>query len=79
MLKGRHAGKKAIVVKNYDDGQKKGRKFPHALVVGISKYARKVTKNMSEKTVEKRTRVGAFVKYANYQHFMPTRYVNGIK
>ena len=51
MLKGRHAGKKAIVVKNYDDGQKKGRKFPHALVVGISKYARKVTRNMSEKTV----------------------------
>jgi ribosomal protein L14E/L6E/L27E len=30
MLSGRHAGKKAIVIKTYDDGSG-DRKFPHAV------------------------------------------------
>lgn len=74
MLKGRHAGKKAIVVKNFDDGSKKARKFPHALVAGISRSPRRVLASHSQKKVDKRVRMGAFVKYVNYQHFIPTRY-----
>ena len=46
LLAGRHAGKKAIVVKTHDD-HKKERKFSHALVAGIERYPLKVTKRMS--------------------------------
>ncbi len=74
MVKGRHAGKKAMVIKNYDDGNKKTRKFPHALVAGISRNPRRVTASMSQKKADRRVRMGAFVKYVNYQHFIPTRY-----
>ncbi len=43
----RFAGKKAVVVKPYDDGSKT-RPFPHALVAGVAKAPTKVTKNMSK-------------------------------
>ena len=46
LLAGRHAGKKAIIVRQHDDG-KKDKKFAHALVAGIEKYPLKVTKRMS--------------------------------
>merc|ERR1711964_879404 len=35
----------------------------------------KVTKAMGKKQVAKRTKCKAFVKYVNYNHIMPTRYV----
>lgn len=41
LLTGRHAGKKAVIVKNYDDGAS-GRAYGHALVLGLSKAPRKV-------------------------------------
>ena len=50
MLAGRHAGKKAIVVKQHDEG-KKDKKFGFALVAGIERYPLKVTKRMSDKKV----------------------------
>merc|ERR1719316_830435 len=71
---GRYAGKKALIVKTFDDGTKV-RGFGHALVAGVAKAPLKVTKNMGKKKVEKRTKVKAFVKYVNYNHIMPTRYV----
>lgn len=40
-LAGRMAGKKAVIVKNFDDGQS-GRSYGHALVVGLSKAPGKV-------------------------------------
>jgi large subunit ribosomal protein L27e len=75
LLAGRHAGKKAIIVKQQDEGVKKGRKFPHALVAGIEKPPRKVTKRMGKAKIEKRSKIKPFLKYVNYAHLMPTRYL----
>merc|ERR1712113_682542 len=73
LLQGRYSGKKAIVVKTYDDGSK-ARHFGHCLVAGVDRAPLKVTKRMSKKKISKRTRVKPFVKYVNYNHIMPTRY-----
>ena len=74
MLGGRYAGKKAVILKLFYEGSS-NRKFGHALVAGISRSPRKVTKSMSETRVARRIRVKPFVKYVNFNHFMPTRYV----
>lgn len=42
LLQGRYAGKKAVIVKNYDDGTS-GRAYGHALVCGLSKEPRKAS------------------------------------
>merc|ERR1712167_327256 len=68
------AGRKAIVVKTYDEGHG-DRKFGHAVVAGIDQYPRKVTKAMSKNKVKKRSKMKPFVKMVNYNHMMPTRYV----
>jgi large subunit ribosomal protein L27e len=47
VLSGRYAGKKAIVVKQFDEGTK-GREFPHALVAGLDRAPMPVTKAMSK-------------------------------
>ena len=73
MLQGRFAGKKAIVVKAFDDGSR-ARPFGHCLVAGVAKAPLKVNKTMSKKKIAKRTRVKPFVRYVNYNHMMPTRY-----
>lgn len=74
LLSGRHAGKKAVVVRSYDDGVK-NRKYGNALVIGIARNPRNVTRRTSKKQFEKRTNVKSFVKYVNFNHLMPTRYV----
>jgi len=75
LLAGRHAGKKAVVVKTFDDGNS-DRRFSHCLVAGLARNPRKVTKTMSKKKVEKRTKaMKPFVKYINVRHVFPTRYV----
>ena len=73
MLNGRYAGKKAVVVKPYDDGSRT-RPYGHCLVEGVLKPFQKVTRKMSKKKVNKRLRVKPFVKYVNFYHMMPTRY-----
>merc|ERR1711935_482709 len=73
VLSGRYAGKKAVIVKNYDDGDAQ-RPYGHALVAGIEKCPLKVTKSMGKKLVAKRTRIKPFLKVLNYNHLMPTRY-----
>ena len=73
MLNGRFTGRKGIVVKTFDDGSK-NRPFGHCLVAGVDRAPLKVTRRMSKKKVQKRTRVKPFVKYVNYNHMMPTRY-----
>merc|ERR1719375_770833 len=74
LLNGRYTGKKAIVVKTFDEGSK-ARNFGHCLVAGVDRAPLKVTKRMSKKKINKRTRVKPFVKYVNYNHIMPTRYM----
>mmetsp|Transcript_2641 Transcript_2641/g.8258 ORF Transcript_2641/g.8258 Transcript_2641/m.8258 type:complete len:144 (-) Transcript_2641:97-528(-) len=74
VLGGRFAGRKGVVVKTFDDGTP-DRKFGHAIVAGIDRYPRKVTRAMSKEKVAKRTKIKPFLKYINYSHLMPTRYV----
>ena len=73
LLTGRQAGKKALIVKTFDDGTQ-DRPYGHCLVAGIMKYPLKVTKPMSEKKIAKRSKIKPFLKCVNYTHIMPTRY-----
>lgn len=72
VLNGRYAGKKALIVKNYDEGST-DKQYGHALVAGISRYPLKVTKRMGKKRSAKRSKIKPFVKVINYNHLMPTR------
>eukprot|EP01121_Diplochlamys_sp_Union-15-3_P022010 TRINITY_DN9239_c0_g1_i4.p1 TRINITY_DN9239_c0_g1~~TRINITY_DN9239_c0_g1_i4.p1 ORF type:complete len:138 (-),score=22.44 TRINITY_DN9239_c0_g1_i4:38-451(-) len=75
LLNGRFAGRKAVIVQNYDTGDK-GNKYGYgnAIVAGIDKYPQRVARSMAQKTIEKKSRVRPFFKRVNYTHFMPTRY-----
>jgi ribosomal protein L14E/L6E/L27E len=50
LLNGRYAGRKAVIVKNFDDGTS-GRQYGHALVAGIATYPRKVRSPRTNRTV----------------------------
>ncbi|BDD60697.1 hypothetical protein MPDQ_006591 [Monascus purpureus] len=81
ITRGRYAGKKAVIVQPYDNGSK-SHPFPYALVAGIERYPRKVTRRMGSKLVQRRTRIKPFIKVINYNHLMPTRYtleLDGLK
>lgn len=80
LLQGRHAGKKAVIVRAHEEGHG-DRHFGHALVAGIDQGPRKITRAMQKadkrnKTnkVAKRSRIRPFVKCVNFNHMMPTRY-----
>merc|ERR1712079_209931 len=73
LLSGRYAGRKAVIVKSYDDGTG-DRQYGHALVIGMERYPRPVTKNMSKTKLKRRSKIKPFIKVANYNHMMPTRY-----
>ncbi|KCV70439.1 ribosomal protein L27e [Fonticula alba] len=73
VLNGRFAGHKAVVVRTFDEGQKKSN-FGSALLVGINRYPKKVTRTMSKKRIASRSKITPFVKVMNYNHFLPTRY-----
>ncbi|XP_045442197.1 60S ribosomal protein L27 isoform X1 [Pipistrellus kuhlii] len=72
VLAGRYSGRKAVIVKNIDDGTS-DRPYSHALVAGIDRYPRKVTAAMGKKKIAKRSKIKSFVKVYNYNHLMPTR------
>lgn len=73
LLNGRFAGKKAVIIQTNDQGTNK-HQYGHAIVAGIEKPPRKVTKRMSEKKMAARSRITPFIKLVNYNHLMPTRY-----
>merc|ERR1712007_406577 len=73
LLGGRFAGKKAVVVKAHEEGNKE-RKFGHCLVAGVERAPKKVTKKMNKKKIAKRSNIKPFVKYCNLNHVMPTRF-----
>ncbi|KAI9433033.1 60S ribosomal protein L27 [Lactarius indigo] len=73
VLQGRQAGKKVVIIKQVDDGTK-DRQYPHAIVAGIERYPRKVTKRMGAKRLARRSKVKPFIKVVNYSHLFPTRY-----
>ena len=89
VLNGRYAGRKGIIVKsNYESGR--DRKYPHCMVVGLSKGPRKPTKkNLSklqdqikklEASKDSNERLnalktfGVFIKTYNMTHLLATRY-----
>ncbi|XP_063727117.1 large ribosomal subunit protein eL27-like [Symsagittifera roscoffensis] len=72
-LRGRQAGKKAVILKTHESGIG-GKKFPCATVVGIQRPPRQVKRGMSQSVIKKKQKVGVFFKHVNYSHFMPTRY-----
>ena len=61
MLKGRQAGKKAIVLSVSEAGTN-DRKYAHALVLGIEKAPKKLSKTMPQQTLVKHTKVKTFIK-----------------
>ncbi|XP_018320300.1 60S ribosomal protein L27 [Agrilus planipennis] len=73
VLSGRYAGRKAVVVKNNDDGTSE-KPYGHAVVAGIDRYPRKVHKRMGKAKIHKRSKIKPFIKVINYNHLMPTRY-----
>jgi len=76
VLNGRFAGRKAVIVKTFEDGTN-SHKFGHVLVAGISKGPKRITKAMaakSEKIIAKRSRITPFIKVLNMNHVMATRY-----
>ncbi len=44
-------------------------------MAGIERYPLRVTAKMSAKKIDRRTKLKPFVKYVNYNHVIPTRYV----
>jgi large subunit ribosomal protein L27e len=75
ILAGRRAGKKCVVIKANDEGAKKGRAYAHALVAGVERSPMRVHKKMSKKKMSRRSKVKPFVKYVNYNHILPTRFM----
>merc|ERR1712230_98170 len=73
VLSGRYAGRKVVVIRQSDEGTKE-RPYPHAIVAGVERYPRKVTRRMGKKKLEKRSKVKPFIKSVNYNHLLPTRY-----
>ena len=73
LLAGRRAGKKAIIVKQFDEG-KKGKHFAHALVAGVERAPLKVCKRMSKLKIKRRSTLKPFAKVVNYNHILPTRF-----
>uniref|UniRef100_T1E2L4 60S ribosomal protein L27 n=1 Tax=Psorophora albipes TaxID=869069 RepID=T1E2L4_9DIPT len=73
VLSGRYAGRKAIIMKTFDDGTS-DKQFGHAFVAGIDRYPRRVTRRMNKARIHKRSKIKPFIKMLNYNHLMPTRY-----
>jgi len=73
VLRGRYAGRKAIILDVNENGTTE-RKYPHCIVVGINRYPRKVHKGMSKARIERKIKIKPFVKCVNLSHLMPTRY-----
>lgn len=61
VLGGRYAGRKAVIIKNFDDGTS-DKQYGHALVAGIDRYPRNIHKRMGKGKMHKRSKIKPFVK-----------------
>lgn len=73
MLQGRQAGKKVVVIKQLDEGTKE-RPYPHAIVAGIERYPRKVTRRMGAKKLKSRNRVKPFIKVRLNMYYLSEKF-----
>ncbi|XP_044983615.1 60S ribosomal protein L27-3-like [Hordeum vulgare subsp. vulgare] len=73
LLQGRYAGKKAVIVRVFEEGTR-DRPYGHCLVVGLAKYQEKVIRKDSTKKTTKKSRVKVFLKLVNFTHLMLTLY-----
>lgn len=73
LLQGRYAGKKAVIVQNQDNGTNK-HSYGHCIVAGVKRYPLRVKRRMTKKKIASRSSLKPFIKVANYNHIMPTRY-----
>lgn len=64
VLSGRYAGRKAIVVRNFDDGTSE-KQYGLALIAGIDRYPKKVHKRMGKNKIHKRSKIKPFVKVSD--------------
>lgn len=64
VLGGRYAGRKAIVMKTFDEGTA-DKQFGHALVAGIDRYPRRVTRRMSKTKIHKKSKIKPFIRVRN--------------
>lgn len=74
ILAGRYAGRKAVILKNHDDGNS-DKSYGHAVVAGIDRYPKAIYRKHNKEERKKRSRVKPFIKCYNYTHLMPTRYL----
>lgn len=74
LLHGRHAGKKVIVLSVFNEPSET-RKYPHAIVLGIEKAPKLLSKDMTQEQMVKRTQIKTFIKTVNYNHLLLTRHV----
>ncbi len=70
---GRYAGRKGVIVQN-TDSKSKERPYGHSLVAGVKTSPKKVIRGMSKRRIQRRSRVGVFLRVANHKHYFPTRY-----
>lgn len=49
------------------------RPYPHAIVAGVERYPRKVTRRMGKKKLEKRSKVKPFIKVSLLRSFLSGR------
>ncbi len=61
-----------VFLQSHDEGSTE-RGYGHALVAGIARYPRTVTKRMGKKKQARRNKIKPFVKVVNYNHLMATR------
>ena len=81
ILNGRHAGKKAVILKTNDPlclskKKKAPRCYGNCLVAGLDRVPKPITKGMSYNTIKRRIHCKPFLKVINWNHFMPTRFVS---
>merc|ERR1739845_169838 len=76
MVKVYKQGRVVIVLEANDEGTS-DRPYEHALIAGIERYPRPVTRKMTAKKIERRCRIKPFFKNVNLKHMMPTRYSVG--
>jgi large subunit ribosomal protein L27e len=74
LTNGRHAGKKALILSVFPEATE-ARKYPHALVLGIEKSPKKLSRDMSQEQLVKRTQIRCFFKMVNCGHLLLTRHV----